>query len=132
MNVLSLALSLFTAGVAALPTVTDSRTNVTYHGQSRNGIDVFLGIKYAQDTSGQNRFKPPRRYTPPAGSSVDATSYGLACPQPFNASYVPLALEVVTQVSEDCLSLNIARPNSTVAGAGLPVMAFIHGGMFTI
>lgn len=115
-------------GATAVPRVVDTRTNVTYQGQSRNGIDVFLGIKYAHDTSGQNRFKPPVRYNPPPGSFVDATSYGMACSQKPNASYPPLILDQILQSSEDCLNLNIARPANAVAGAGLPVMAFIHGG----
>lgn len=128
MLVSTVVLCCLLGGATAVPRVVDTRTNVTYQGQSRNGIDVFLGIKYAHDTSGQNRFKPPVRYNPPPGSFVDATSYGMACSQKPNASYPPLILDQILQSSEDCLNLNIARPANAVAGAGLPVMAFIHGG----
>lgn len=112
----------------AAPTVVDSRNNVTYNGITRNTLDLFLGIPYGQDTGGQNRFKPPQFYLPSPGSTIDATSYGIACPQPVNQSGVPLSLTIVTNVSENCLNLNIIRPNNTCPGAGLPVMVFIHGG----
>jgi len=112
------------------PTVLDSRNNVTYNGLARNGLDVFLNLRYAEDTSGENRFKPPRPHIPTLGSIVNANSYGIACPQPLNSFAPPLSLTNITQTSEDCLNLNIVRPNSTHVASRLPVMVFIHGGGF--
>ena len=40
-----------------------------------------------------------------------------------------LALAIIG--SEDCLYLNIARPQGTVSGDKLPIMFFIHGGSHT-
>ncbi|KAJ7747192.1 putative lipase, partial [Mycena olivaceomarginata] len=98
-------------------------------GLVRNGIEVFLGIQFGQDTSGANRFKPPKPWSPKAGSVVEATAYGAACPQPEGASG-PLSVTPVSKISEDCLNLNIARPSGVDAGAKLPVIVFIYGGGF--
>lgn len=121
------------ASFSSRPVVTNAHgTGVTYNGLYANEIEAFVGIRYAEDTGGQNRFKPPVSYTPEAGSTVDALVAGPACPQridhkkpsPFNAySYV-------TEISEDCLRLNVWRPNGTQAGDKLPVLVYIYGGGF--
>lgn len=116
---------------AAVPTVLDTANNVTYRGLYRNGIEVFLNIPYGQDTGGEHRFKPPRPYTPQKGGEVIAQTYGPSCPQPLGDELgAPLVLGNVTDTSEDCLNLNIARPRGTAAGDKLPVMVWIHGGSF--
>lgn len=130
-----LALGLLLASGGAVGNVTHSGKSVefgdrvTYHGTYKDGVEAFLGIKYGQDTSGKNRFKAPRAYTPTPGSSIDATSPGLACPQDSSVgeSFLPLYLTVFREYSEDCLSLNVNRPNGTTKGDKLPVMVFIHG-----
>lgn len=115
----------------ATPTVVDQTTNITYKGLSRNSIEIFLNIPYGQDTSGEHRFKPPRPYVPTLGSTIDARSCGPACPQQIGTNLaVPITLSDVTDVSEDCLHLNVARPSGTVPGDKLPVLIFIHGGSF--
>ncbi|KAJ4363463.1 hypothetical protein N0V83_009757 [Neocucurbitaria cava] len=119
-----------TATAGAAPQISDTSCNVTYRGIERNGIEVFLGIPYAQDTSGGNRFKAPRAYVPPSGSTIDATKPGHACPQPLGEVSAPLALRNITDVSEDCLNLNVARPKIEHGCKKLPVMVFIHGGSF--
>ncbi|KAF1847553.1 alpha/beta-hydrolase [Cucurbitaria berberidis CBS 394.84] len=126
-------LPLFTSAIiarAGAPQASDTSCNVTYQGIERNGIEVFLGIPYAQDTSGENRFKPPRPQVPPPGSTVDATKPGFACPQPLGQATLPLALGNITHVSEDCLNLNVARPKQMNLYQKLPVMVWIHGGGF--
>lgn len=127
-----------TAVATAPPAVQDPTKNVTYEGLNRNGIEVFLGIPYAQDTSGSSRFKPPVSYVPASGSVISAQSYGPACPQALGAGSFPFVVDPVTEISEDCLNLNIARPKtagkggcgSIGKGKGLPVMVYIHGGSF--
>jgi carboxylesterase type B len=101
---------------------------IEYVGLAGADIEMFMGIPYGQDTSGANRFKPPRPYVPAPGSRIDATERGPACPQPLGQLSPPLALVNITEVSEDCLNLNIARPKG-VAGP-MPVMIWIHGGQF--
>lgn len=115
------------------PTVRNANQQVTYAGVNRNGVEAFLGIKYGQDTSGEFRFKPPRLYVPKKDSTVNATQYGAACPQGlFGATdAVPFAMSAVDTISEDCLSLNIIRPQGLQKGARVPVLLFIYGGGFT-
>lgn len=116
---------------AAAPTAVDTVNNVTYRGLYRNGIEAFLNIPYGQDTGGEQRFKPPRPYRPQPGSEVIVQSYGPSCPQPLGDELgAPLVLGNVTNTSEDCLNLNVARPQGTLAGDKLPVMVWIHGGSF--
>ena len=116
---------------ASQPRVLDTATNVTYNGVTRNGIELFLAIPYAEDTAGKNRFKPPVPHKPASGTTVNATSYGPACPQPSGQpGLYPLVLSNITDVSEVCLILNVARPNNTCPGSKFAVMVFIHGGSF--
>ena len=110
--------------------IDDASCGVTYRGIERDGIQHFYGIPYGQDTSGENRFKPPRPYVAVPGSVIDATKPGVACPQPLGKSSPPLGQGNITEVSEDCLNLNIVRPrpHDTVGFEKLPVMVWIHGG----
>ncbi|RWA11787.1 hypothetical protein EKO27_g3304 [Xylaria grammica] len=112
------------------PRVVDEKHEVAYQGLNRNGIEVFLGIPFGEDTSGANRFKPPIPYTHAPGTVVNATSYGPACPQSPDEAYPPYAYTDVTETSEDCLNLIIGRPNGTTQDSRLPVMVFIYGGSF--
>lgn len=117
-------------GASAIPTVVDSRHEVTYRGLNRNGIEVFLNIPYGQDTGGLNRFKPPQPYVAKAGSTIQAQTYGPACPQQLGQWTLPIALSNITKISEDCLNLNVARPQGTTLNDKLPVMVYLHGGSF--
>jgi len=112
------------------PTVVDAGKQVTYQGLNRNGIEIFLNIPYGRDTGGLNRFRPPHAYEPQPGSTISATSYGSACPQPLGLGLPPVVLTNVTDISEDCLNLNVARPKGACADDKLPVLLFIHGGGF--
>ena len=40
----------------------DAKDPINIVGIGRNDIEIFLGIPYAQDTSGENRFKPQITY----------------------------------------------------------------------
>ncbi|KAI1383105.1 carboxylesterase family protein [Hypoxylon trugodes] len=124
------ALLLSSSAIAEHPFVLDAKNNVTYQGLNRNDIEVFLGIHYGQDTSGENRFKPPRPAVPEPSSTIVAQSYGQVCPQPLGLGAPPLTLTNVTEYSEDCLVLNVARPSGLCAEDRLPVMVYIHGGSF--
>lgn len=115
--------------VAAEPVASDCHeVDVTYRGAYANEAEGFLGIRFAQNTGGENRFKPPRPYTPPAGSAIDASVPGPACPQKVSNGGVSISFSDVTEISEDCLRLNVWRPNGTKAGDRLPVLAYIYGG----
>ena len=109
------------------PIVTNTRIGVSYRGIIENGIEHFQNIFYAEDTSGANRFAPPVPYTPPQGTTVDATSAGAWCPQFVGGAPLPFT-SPITNVSEHCLSLRIARSSATSVSAKLPVLVYIHGG----
>lgn len=110
------------------PTVVDHSFQVTYNGLSVHGVEKFLSINYGQDTGGKNRFFAPVPFIPSNGSVVNAMTPGPACPQPLGGAGPPLSLTNVTDISEDCLQLNIARPAGTHANAKLAVMVYIYGG----
>jgi carboxylesterase type B len=128
------AVSCFVAAITTTAGIQfgDPKDPINILGIGRNDIEIFLGIPYAHDTSGENRFKPPVPYEYAPGSTIDATKPGPACPQPLGVLYPPLGLGNITETSEDCLNLNVARPNATDReGKGpLPVLVWIHGGSF--
>lgn len=107
---------------AATVHISVAADSVEYVGFEQDAIEHFLGIPYAQDTGGANRFKPPRPFFAALGSKIDATKPGAACPQPLGQLSPPLALVNITMVSEDCLNLNIARPKLRNENEKLPVM----------
>ncbi|KAI0433297.1 Carboxylesterase family-domain-containing protein [Xylaria sp. FL1042] len=113
------------AACHSAPSAFDASRGVTYLS-----IEIFENIPFGEDTGRANRFRPPVSYSPPAHSTVLAQVPGHACPQIRNAFEGPNALSNVTDASEDCLNLNIARPVGTKAGDSLLVMVFIYGGGF--
>ncbi|OTB03037.1 hypothetical protein M426DRAFT_61060 [Hypoxylon sp. CI-4A] len=88
--------------------------------------DIFLGIPYAQDTSGPNRFRIPQSLDKTWEGTRAAKAYGPGCPD------YHVSAEVLHGMSEDCLSINIVRPaglrQSDDDTTLLPVMLWIHGG----
>ena len=110
------------------PVVTNSRTGVSYRGTAVNGVEHFQNVFYAEDTSGLNRFAPPVPFTPPRGAVLDATAAGAWCPQGTGGPPLTFA-SPISNISENCLSLRIARPSGISASAKLPVLVWIHGGM---
>ena len=117
---------------AAAPVVVDGK--VSYIGHDQGGVESFLNIKYGQDTGGVNRFKQPRAYTYPAGTVVNATSNGAACPQK-TGNPTPSLIGLfgnVSEISEDCLTIRVDRPAKTTSNAKLPVMVYLYGGGYNI
>ncbi|KUI73335.1 Lipase 1 [Cytospora mali] len=109
------------------PTVFDAARDIRYIGsRSSYSVEHFQNIFYAEDTSGANRFAPPVPTVPPKGSTIDATRLGAWCLQ-GTGDIFPFTSRV-TNVSENCLSLRIARPRGTQPGAKLPVVVWLHGG----
>ena len=109
----------------------------TAHGKVRGyvlrGIHHFLGIPYGADTSGANRFMPPRK-PKPWTDVFPALWWGNSAPQNMENRYANKFASFrdrwnYDDVSEDCLRLNVFTP--ALDGAKRPVMFWIHGGGFT-
>lgn len=102
----------------------------------------FLGIPYAVPPVGPNRWKaaiPLKKFV--CGEVLDARKFGDHCMQldTWESSYFRnLMLGLSTKASEDCLSLNVYCPTKRRLASlpdgkksKLPVLVFIHGGMYT-
>ena len=106
----------------------------THHGKVRGvldgGIKVFKGIPYASNTSGLNRFRPPKP-SPNWADVRDAVAYGPMCPQigRDRASYAA-SWTTDKESSEDCLVLNVWTPGLHDQRRR-PVMVWLHGGGFS-
>ncbi|EIW81227.1 alpha beta-hydrolase [Coniophora puteana RWD-64-598 SS2] len=89
----------------------------------------FLGIKYAEDPSGDARFLPPTPLNVSANTTRDATQYLERCAQPPDADNGHTLYGY-----EDCLQLNVYSPvvasneGHDDTAPKMPVMFFIHGG----
>ncbi|KAE9385462.1 alpha/beta-hydrolase [Gymnopus androsaceus JB14] len=100
-------------------------TSGTFLGVSTpNGTDQWLGIRYGTPPVGDLRFKAPVAIIHPNTTAAqDASTFGNACPQP--------PADLGAEQSEDCLFLNVFRPQNTNADAKLPILVWIHGGAYT-
>ncbi|MEU1146725.1 carboxylesterase/lipase family protein [Streptomyces sp. NPDC005863] len=117
-------------------------------GARGEGYEVFRGIPYAAPPAGAARFAAPRPHTPWAGVR-DATVPGPTAPQAgrdlgaidmspyFGPGWVrgegfrgpgSRGQGFREGDAEDYLTLDVWAPEP--AGAGLPVMVFVHGGGF--
>ena len=138
-GILTAALAASTAANAQAPVATPmvETQNGAVQGLEDDGIDAFLGLRYAAPPTGENRFMPPQ----PAANwrgTYDATSMGAPCMQMYTPSG-PNETAVTRQLqgifptygeakidNEDCLFLNVWTPE---AGSGSrPVMVWFHGG----
>jgi para-nitrobenzyl esterase len=113
--------------------VADTKYGKVKGYQLRN-IFFFLGIPYGADTSGPNRFMPPRK-PEPWTDVFPAVWWGNSAPQNMDRKYSNVYSAFVDSwnyddVSEDCLRLNIWTP-AINDGKKRPVMVWLHGGGFT-
>ncbi|KAJ6608672.1 alpha/beta-hydrolase [Mycena sp. CBHHK59/15] len=110
---------------AAAASLDVSLTSGTFRGVSTpNGTEKWLGIPFAEPPVGPLRFKAPVAITKAPAGVQSASSFGNACPQPASTS-------LGADVGEDCLFLNVFRPQNTTASSKLPVLFWIHGGAYT-
>ena len=141
--------SLLLAGSVGLAAATNPVVRVlngSYEGLHLPSFqqDVFLGVPYAQDTGGANRFRVPQALEETWSGVREAKVYAPACPDN------QLVADGYYGMGEDCLSINIVRPahgnygvdsgigegkDGDTEGDGenvktqkLPVLLWIHGG----
>lgn len=94
-------------------------------GRDLGGVVSFEGIPYAAAPEGALRFRPPAPREPWAGVR-DCTVAGTAAPQLPPTPRAPGVWRADDGL--DCLNLNVWTPDP--AGAGLPVMVWVHGGLW--
>lgn len=90
--------------------------------------DVFLGMPYAQDAGGANRFRIPQPLNTSWTGTRDAKQYSDICPDVKAKRDYPEGIGM----SENCLSVNVVRPAGIAEDANLPVMVWIHGGSYQV
>jgi para-nitrobenzyl esterase len=104
----------------------DDPTKVTIaDGQLEGDVEGdtvrFLKIPFAKPPTGPRRWKGPQKADAWSGVRHEM-AFSSPCPQPPSQ-------QAPASVDEDCLYLNVWRPNEAKPGA--PVMVWIHGGGFT-
>ncbi|KAL0060374.1 hypothetical protein AAF712_012825 [Marasmius tenuissimus] len=115
---------LFISGIAAASLDIKLKTGVFRGAATSGGLEQWLGLPFALPPVGDLRFKAPVPVTQASNALKNATTFGDACPQLSSSS-------LGAPISEDCLYLNVFRPQNTLADAGLPVLFWIHGGQWT-
>ena len=106
------------------PTVVEVEAG-TLAGTSRDRVDVWLGVPYAEPPVGRLRFTAPEPIQPWRGRRP-ATEFGGAATQPRSPLSNVARLGVPR---EDCLYLNVYVPAEP--GPPRPVLVWIHGGAYT-
>ncbi|HEY3715488.1 MAG TPA: carboxylesterase family protein [Jatrophihabitantaceae bacterium] len=106
------------AAVACSPDTTRQTTNGPVCGIVAKSADEWLGIRYAAPPVGALRWaapQPPQPWT----ATLPTTAYGNQCAQSYWGT---------ASGNEDCLFLDVTRPND--GAANLPVLVHFHGGGF--
>jgi carboxylesterase type B len=128
MNILPLLLLLpllplhFTSGISPTITLPSGIKIVGTTLSDDTTCNRYLSIPFAEPPIGSNRWAPPID-TKRSSGTIDGTKYPPLCMQPSDGWS---SLDS-SQMSEDCLYLNIYTP-TTYEPQSLPVLVYIHGG----
>lgn len=109
----------------------------TVIGDSFLGADTFKGIPFAKPPVGDLRLRAPQPITENFGT-FDATKSPRSCPQfskQVNTGSLPQDavgmllnnpfFQEISNVGEDCLTINVVRPSTATAGSKLPVLFWV-------
>ena len=96
----------------------------TVEGFTRDGVNRWRSIPYAQAPVGRLRFRAPRPVQPWSGVRH---CHGFTNCAPQQRRYTLVGVGKYQPMSEDCLTLNVVAPEKP-SQEPLPVMVFIHGG----
>ncbi|KAL5534975.1 hypothetical protein ACEPAF_3066 [Sanghuangporus sanghuang] len=111
------------------PTVQVGSTAVTGASLPDVQRDFFGGRQpYTEPPVGSLRFSAPILKLDPGVSSLDATKFGVAVFRVLNI--LLLATGLVSEISEDRLTVNVFRHAGMNPSSSLPVMVWVHGGGF--
>jgi len=120
----ALTLAACAPAFAEAPVATTASGKV--EGAVDHGIVSWKGIPFAAPPVGELRWRAPQPAAPWQGVR-EATAYGHDCMQkPFPSDAAPLG----TPPAEDCLYLNVWKPEHATATKKLPVVLWIYGGGF--
>jgi len=101
-------------------------------GFTRDGVNRWRSIPYAQAPVGRLRFRAPRPAQPWSGVRH---CHGFTNCAPQQRRYTMLGVSnyrgKYQPMSEDCLTLNVVAPENPDAES-LPVMVFVHGGGYIL
>ncbi|EHK98823.1 putative Lipase 2 [Glarea lozoyensis 74030] len=92
--------------------------NGSYYGvhSQEYSQDYFLGIPFARPPVGDLRFRPPQSLNTTFNDTRNATEYSPACIGYGSDTWV-----LGNYISEDCLTVNVIRPEGVAPGTNLPV-----------
>ncbi|GFR86083.1 carboxylic ester hydrolase [Elysia marginata] len=124
--------SLVLLAVAQGPQLQTTNSIVTGAEHDVNGkkVEVFYGVPYAKPPIGMYRFGLAGMPSTKPSHQIDGTVKPPACWQLNSTDLDGLREPIpVTEMSEDCLYLNIWRPKTT-PGIKKKIMVWIHGGGF--
>ena len=118
------------APAAPPPTARPLRTGCGPHRASHAPVPISVAPARPAPPPIARASRPPAHRTPPSPPPA-ACPRALVFPSHLSSPGMLTRTYLVrTQVSEDCLSLNIWSPAGSNASSSLPVIVYIHGGAF--
>jgi para-nitrobenzyl esterase len=112
-------------GPAAAPKSVVRIADGAVRGTQIGKAEAFLGVPYAAPPVMNLRFAPPAPPTPWRGVR-DASRQAPACLQ-----FQPGGIREIQATREDCLYLDLYRPQGVTRSAKLPVILWVHGGGYS-
>lgn len=101
----------------------------TIEGFTRDGVNRWRSVPYAQPPIGALRYRAPRPVQPWPGVRY---CHGFTYCAPQQRKYTLLGVNKYQPMSEDCLTLNVVAPEAPASDGPLPVMFFVHGGGYIL